>query len=405
MSIANIDLSAGSYVKAIQINDHMFFTVVNFQQLRNITRDPAVLQPNAAKRYPGDTDLENAVELHELVQRALQGSKKSNVAKYKEYIGKVVNGEPGVLPPIHLWSDKPLNLVTPGASEEAQVGFTTYGLIPTGDRLLSIDGETQLTAHYALDTDPAIDPETKDKHRVYNLGAIVHHGVSLQHARQYFHDLNVLAVRPNTSLGLAMDTQDPLMQVVDQVQHLPLLLGRVDTTARQLPKKNHGSKLVTLQALRQMVVNVAKGIGGIQYGSRPAPLDEVDLEALADVSKAVVGGFFDRFQAEIADREGTIAGAGPVLAAVGAMGNDVLNAPPYDRAHRVEELLDKLTTIDWAKGHHWVGVAGNYTSNGVFSTKGTKEVAYAVYAALNDSSSTSYQRIRVGTPTLSGLGS
>ena len=57
--------------------------------------------------------------------------------------------------------------------------------------------------------------------------------ISRSTARQYFHDLNVLAVRPNTSLGLSMDTKDPVMKVVGDLEaRIPALFGQVEKQAR-----------------------------------------------------------------------------------------------------------------------------------------------------------------------------
>lgn len=379
-----LDLSAGSYVRGISVNDTTFIAVLSFQQLKVITRDPALLQPNAKRPGSDADDLENEAEIHELIQRALTGSKKTNVGSYKNYIAGVVQGEVGVLPPVHLWSPEPLTLATQGVS--------TYGLVPSGEHLLAIDGETQLTAHYRLDADSAIPPELRKQHREYKLTAVVHHGVNVRAARQYFHDLNVLAVRPNTSLGLSMDTNDPLMQVVADIETLEVLLNRVDKMARQLPRRS--SKLVTLQSLRQMIVNIGKGISGVQYGARPAPVDDIDIEALTAVARELIDGFFKRFLPQIADRDNSLAGSGPVLAAVGAMGHAVLRAPAEDRSRLIEQLLHALDDVDWSKADHWVGIAGNYTSKGVFSAKGTKEVAYAVFNVLADPSNPGYHRIR-----------
>lgn len=383
-----LDLSAGSYVRGIPVDDTTFIAVLSFQQLKVITRDPALLQPNAKRPGSDADDLENEAEIHELIQRALTGSKKTNVGSYKNYIAGVVQGEVGVLPPIHLWSADPLSLATQGVS--------TYGLVPSGEHLLAIDGETQLTAHYRLDGDSAIPPELRKQHREHKLTAVIHHGVNVRAARQYFHDLNVLAVRPNTSLGLSMDTNDPLMQVVADIETLDVLLNRVDKMARQLPRKS--SKLVTLQSLRQMIVNIGKGISGVQYGARPAPVDDIDIEALTAVARELVGGFFKRFLPQIADRDNSLAGSGPVLAAVGAMGHAVLRAPAEDRNRLIEQLLSSLDDVDWSKSDHWVGIAGNYTSKGVFSAKGTKEVAYAVFNVLADPSNPGYHRIRSADP-------
>lgn len=88
------------------------------------------------------------------------------------------------------------------------------------------------------------------QHGLYPLITIIHHGIDVRAARQYFYDLNVLAVRPNTSLSLGMDSSDPLMNVVDELERrIGFLTGRVDRMARQLRKNS--SKVVTLQNLRQ----------------------------------------------------------------------------------------------------------------------------------------------------------
>jgi DNA sulfur modification protein DndB len=379
-----LDLSAGQYVRGIELNDHTFIAVTSFQQLKVITRDPALLQIGAKRPGSDADDLEHEATIHELIQRALTGSKSRNVGPYKDYIARIVQGETGVLPPMHLWSPDSLVIAKHGAS--------TYSLVPSGEHLLAIDGETQLTAHYRLDSDAGLSPEIRKAHREFRLGAIVHHGVEVVAARQYFHDLNVLAVRPNTSLGLSMDTNDPLMRVVGDVEALPVLIGRVDKQARQLSRRS--PKLVTLQSLRQLVVNVAKGISGVQYGAKPAPVDDVDLDALSQVSRALVEDFFELFLPEIADRDGSLAGSGPVLAAVGAMGHVLLRSPAEDRDRLRKELMASLADVDWSKGAHWVGIAGNFTPKGLFSAKGTKEVAYAVFNVLADPQNPGYARVR-----------
>lgn len=385
----DLDLSAGQYVKGIPLSETIFMATTNFKQLKVVTRDPALLQPTARRSGSDADELEEEAGIHELIQRALAGNKKSNVPSYRAYIEQMVAAErPGVLPPMHMWSEEPL-MVT-------RHGSTQYALIPNGDHVLAIDGETQLTAHWALQQSSAA-PEVKQRHRDYPLGAIIHHGISVQVARQYFHDLNVLAVRPNTSLGLSMDTNDPLMRVVGDVEAaIEFLRGRVDKQARQLPRRS--AKVITLQALRQMVINIARGISGVQYGAKPAPVDDIDLRELKAVAESWIGLFLNNFGHEVADRENTLAGSGPVLAAVGAMGNALLKTPASDRGALEVRLLDTLRNVNWSKGEHWVGIAGNFTASGVFSVKGTKEVAYAVFNVLTDPTNAGYTRIRTAPP-------
>ena len=381
-----LDLSAGAYVKGVRLNDTCFLATTTFQQLRTITRDPEVLQPGS-KRGNDDPAIADERAIHELVQRVMAGSKKSNVPRYTTYILELVRGErSGVLPPMHLWLPGKLDVVTHGG--------VTYALVPNGEFLLAIDGETQLTAHHALGRAVTVANETRTQHRQFPLAAVVHHGIPTRTARQYFHDLNLLAVRPNTSLGLSMDTLDPVMQIVADVEtNLEVLAGRVDKMSRQLPKKS--TKIVTLQNLRQMVVNIAKGISGVQYGSRPAPVTDIDLRELTAVATDWIGQFFHTFEKEIADRENYLTGNGPVLAAVGAMGHRLLREDASSRRTISDSMLRGLSRVDWTKDEHWLGIAGNYTSTGAFSVKGTKEVAYAVYNALTDQDNPGYEQVHI----------
>lgn len=384
MTTEDLDLSAGQYVKGIPLSDTVFLAATTFNQIKTITRHPVHLQSGTKRNLFDSDEIEEERDIHELIQRALTGNKAKNVAPYRRYIESVITGGAGVLPPMHLWSQDPLAVVRHGVSN--------YTLVPNGEHLLAIDGETQLTAHWTLN-EQATTPEVRKAHREFPIACVVHHGISVSTARQYFHDLNVLAVRPNTSLGLSMDTKDPIMKVVGDLEAaIPALQGRVDKQARQL--KKNSPKIVTLQSLRQMVVNVAKGISGVQYGARPAPIEEEALPDLKDVAITWIGAYLNTFEREIADRETSLASSGPVLAAVGAMGEVLLRSPQDRRADIQAQMLASLRQINWRKGDHWLGIAGNFTPGGVFSVKGTKEVAYAVFNALTDRENGSYNRIR-----------
>ncbi|MGL6234438.1 MAG: DNA sulfur modification protein DndB [Segniliparus sp.] len=379
-----LDLSAGYYVKGIPLSEKCFLATTHFDQVRVITRNPKHFKPGA-KLSPFDSDeLERERTIHELIQRALVGNKAKNVPSYRQYIESVALGGVGILPPIHLWSEDGLRPVLHDGIH--------YLLVPNGEHLLAIDGETQLAAHWELGEHPAT-PEIRKAHRDFPLACVIHHGVPVITARQYFHDLNVLAVRPNTSLGLSMDAKDPVMQVVSDVEAaVKVLQHGVEKQARQLKKNDH--KIVTLQALRQMVVNIAKGISGVQYGARPAPIDEAVIPDLKEVSIKWIERYFNEFLSEITYREKYLAGTGSVLASVGAMGEILLRQSPDERAETQDRLITMLREVNWEKGEHWIGIAGNFTPTGVFSVKGTKEVAYAVYNALTDPENSSYRRVR-----------
>jgi hypothetical protein len=384
MSLAGFDPSRGVHVKGIPLTSTSFLAVTNFNQLQAITRHPGDLQPSARiTGYDAEAISEEAA-LHELVQRALTGNKRSNVPRYTLYIEEVVNGvRKGVLPPMHLWSQEALEVLP---LENVQ-----FAVVPNGEHLLAIDGETQLTAHYELRR--RAEPETRDRHGAYPVPAVIHHGVSVDDARLYFHDLNVLAVRPNTSLGLSMNTADPIMKAVAQVENrVSFLNGRVERMARQLTKSS--PKVVTMQTLRQMVVNVGKGIAGVQYGARPVPTEGVDLDDVTEVAISWFSLFFETFRVEANDRDAYLLTSSPVLAAVGAMGNVILDAPHHQRDEIQKRMIESLQSVDWHKGAHWQGIAGRFSAKGVFTVSGTKEVGYGVFNVLVDAHNPNYTTVR-----------
>ena len=115
--MSDFDPSRGLHVRGIPVTAESFLAVTSFNQLQSFTRHPADLQPNARiSGYDADA-LADEASLHELIQRALTGNKKTNVGRYGVYIEDVVAGRrAGVLPPIHLWSPSALEVVQVGGS-------------------------------------------------------------------------------------------------------------------------------------------------------------------------------------------------------------------------------------------------------------------------------------------------
>jgi hypothetical protein len=378
---ASIDLAAGTYIRGLAVNEHQFLSCTSFAQLQSIMRDPRVFQQptkRTAGWYDGDpADLADEMAVHKLVQRAMAGAKKTNVPKYAQYIHDVVTGEiVGVLPAIHAWSIDAL--------ESVEYERGQYVLVPFGAHLLAIDGETQVTAHFAAAALYATE-EDKNRHREFPLAMIVHHGVPTAIARQYFHDLNIFPVRPNTSLGLSMDTRDPIMQVVGSLEgKVSVLKGRIEQQARQLAPKSE--MLMTVQSLRQFIIDAMLGMSGVQYGAKAAPVPAgVDLADVERVAEQWLSEYLDAFGDQVLDRAGTFAGSPPVLAAVGAIGNTILNTPVADREKAMAAEIKALTAVRWEKGDHWEGIAGK---------NGTKASAHLVYNALTNPQDAGYKKIR-----------
>lgn len=369
----------GHMLAGVQISQHLFLARVRATQLFQIAPDPRDAEDR--KKAEASKELRDLQEIREDVQRLFAGQKAKNVPDYADYIVAVLQGQDGMTPPIILYSEDGLEIEV----DEYGKGFLQ---VPFDRRLVAIDGETQLAARFEAIN---IDPETKRE----VVPVYVCHGRDKGFARQCFHDLNVLGVRPNAALSIGMDARDPLTRIAREIERrVPFLRGRVNKVRRQLPAAD--TDVVTITALRGACTTLAEGIAGVKYGTRPVHISDSMVDRVLDVAVEWFTGVTDAIGPAMEDRENKLASAPSVLAAVGAMGHELLNlddAPTRER--RCDALISRLRTVDWRRGKHWEGIAGKFTPKGAFSVGGSKETAYAVYDALNDETSAGYAQVRV----------
>lgn len=374
-----LNLTDGHLIAGVKINEHQFLGRLKAPQLFQIAPDPRDTENR--KKVDASKDLQDLHEIREEVQRLFAGQKAKNVASYAEYIVDVRAGHvDGITPPIILYSEERL------AEGEDDSGKELVQ-VPYDKRLVAIDGETQLAARFEAANR---DPNTRNEF----IAVYICHGRDKQWARQCFHDLNVLGVRPNAALSIGMDARDPLTRVAREVERrIPFFRDRVNKARRQLGA--HDPDVVTITSLRGACITLAEGIGGIRYGARPVPLssEQVDRTLIAAVEwfTAVT----DAIGPAIEDREAKLASAPTVLASIGAMGHELVNIDDAAlRETKTAALVRRLKSVDWRRGKHWEGIAGKFTPKGAFSVGGSKETAYAVYEALNDETSPGFVSVR-----------
>lgn len=369
----------GHIIAGTNIDDHRFLGKVQAAQLFQIAPDPRDTEDK--KKLAVNKEMQDLRSLRNEVQRLFEKAKKKNVPDYAKYIVDLHNGEDGITPVITLYSEQKLQI-------QEKVDGTAYIQIPWDLKLVAIDGETQLAARYEASS---MEPETKKE----SIPVYICHGKRKIWARQSFHDLNVLGVKPSAALSIGMDARDPITLVTRNVEKkVPFFYGKVNVSSRQLSKDS--AHVITLSGLRTACVTLAKGINGVQYGARPVSLDGMNVE---NIEKAAIDWFMavsEALRPSLEDRENKIAAAPSVFAAIGAIGNQVVGiADDDERKARCKELAESLQKIRWERGEHWTGIAGKYTPKGNFSVGGAKEVSYAVYSALTDPSSEGYKRIRM----------
>lgn len=98
----------------------------------------------------------------------------------------------------------------------------------------------------------------------------------------------------------------------------------------------------------------------------------------------------------IEDRAGSVAGSPAVLAAIGAVGHELVAIADQEaRTQELEEKIALLKTVDWRKGPHWVAIgAGTTTRSGDYVISGPKQAAHAIYKALADATEANFTAIR-----------
>ena len=136
-------------------------------------------------------------------------------------------------------------------------------LIPWGEHLVAIDGETQRIA-WQLAT--LQSPGLKAK----RVAVLIHHGKSIVEARQGFHDLNTKEVKPNAAVAISMDTRDPATGITRPVMEASdIIRDAVNLRRRQLRRTD--KEKLTISALRTGIVTTILGAPGLQVGVVSSP--------------------------------------------------------------------------------------------------------------------------------------
>ncbi len=370
----------GHIIAGTMIDDHRFVGRVRAAQLFQIAPDPRDTENK--KKLDASKELQDLRGVREEVQRLFEGAKKKNVQPYSEYIVGLAHGEDGITPVITLYSSDNLQV-------DQRDDGTAFIQVPWEERLTAIDGETQLAARHEAAN---LEPSTKQEF----VPIYVCHGKDELWARQCFHDLNTLGIRPNAALSIGMDARDPLTRVCREVERrVPFLTGRVNKVRRQL--RGTDTEITTIAALRGACVTFAKGINGVQYGARPVPMDDTDLGAIEARAIEWFEALTTALGPVLEDRESNVTASPAVLAALGAVGHTLsFTEDPTERIVKCRELANDMKAVVWSRGKAWEGIAGKFTPKGAFTLGGPKETAHAIYAALTNPASDGYKRVRPG---------
>lgn len=369
----------GQLITGLAVDENRFVSVMKFARLERLVDDP--LSASNAKVRDGSSRLTEYYDLHAEIQRAFDAGKKGNAHAYAHYIVNLINGANGDTPTIDLYTPTKL-LLHPDDRNKI--------LLPWGVVAVPFDGETQLAARFIA---AKLDPRTKEMPVVVTIT----HGKPVDYARQCFHDRNAYQRRAPVPVALAMDSRDPLIQVVRAIdERVPAAKGQILWRSRQMPQKGK-DHIAAASFIRTAVACFAHGIGGVQLTKAELP----DGMSQEDFTRRAIIWFtrvIEKVGPYMRDRENFVASSPAVWAALGAGGRQLADSGVSDTAaleSMADGLVGKLNGIDWSKGPHWVGIAVKSTGDGGYSfAGGAKDTGSIAHKALFDPTEAVFGQIR-----------
>jgi len=403
---AVINIDKGLPQRVQPVHEHKAITVMPVKRLMSLVPDSRHAEDVNALRYLSESEQDQA-RLRNEVQRLIKNTAKGkNAHRYASYIAKGQVGDWG-----NRWDTPPFTLWLPASLEIQEyagpLGTEYLAYLPEGVKGVLVDAETQLIAHYILLATPSDFGVTKQQVLDRQVPVEIIHGVTLDDARQIFHDRNLLGIVPNKTTALNTDTRDAATAVasdiMDAVQVTDPITGEVGTlrdyisvNKRQLGRAD--KQWMTLSTLRNFVVTAIFGRAGFDLTSRPVALDslpegckESDLDEVVEIATAL----FEEYSEEFSDRANTVITAPAVVAALGAVAHRSMSWSPAP--HRtVDDFIALLDLVNWKRDARvWDGVCAKITPSGSLSfAGGVKDSGSKTATAIEDDTAASYKQVR-----------
>lgn len=370
----NLTRVEGLVVPALVLDEHRTVVRLSCDQLLALVYGPHQTEENLGPYPP----VKHPWLAGRGVRASFLGAKERNVSEYAMHIYFERNC---MTPPIILYTDQSLTV-----HEDKDFAYLQ---IPAGIVLLTIDGATQLAARLGLLFEGMAEEASSEW-----IPVIICHGLSVEWAKQTFHDLNCLGVRADAIVRLMTDTYDSHTHMAQMVEDaVPLFRGRVNHSRRRL--KEHDVEIMTLRSLHCACDCFAYGITAVEGVS--SSVDPMPFERRERVARRAIDWFTslsEVLRPVLENRRQYVASGSAVLAALGAVGAPIADAKPSHLRTIKARQLDLLREVRWDKGPHWDRIAGEILPTGAFRMSGGNRTTYRVYSALTDSMDRAYSEIR-----------
>jgi len=211
----------GKLLQCLQVTDNIAIGVSTLDELETYgLKRPTQIEDAKKKDLGSDAILAAAHHVREAVQRRFDAARRKRAAAYGTYLaGLITGGVNGGVPPITLYCP------TSGTPTEGGL------LLPHSSPLVTLDGETQTEARFALRES---EPDSGEVSVMF----VLYHGINEHHAGNIMHDFNVFAHPVAETKVSALNHNGALTSiVVDAIQELGIHTDRIQRHS-PTPNKN-----------------------------------------------------------------------------------------------------------------------------------------------------------------------
>jgi DGQHR domain-containing protein len=211
------------------------------------------------------------------------------------------------------------------------------------------------------------------------ISVVIFANIEEEYEQQLFHDLNLLAKRPNKSISLKFDHTNPYNFMAKELarENEYFILYGIDTEKTQLRESN--PNLMLLSTLRNTISYI---IAGTDNDKRNVLTNE-NYDEWKQTVNDVFNTVFEKLPNDCNDRSKYIIGLAATIQGIGKYVNSILNS---DNVLDWKEVLQRLNEINWRHNNSmWNAYGGSYDADkGRFVFNGTGSGVNGVAKALND---------------------
>lgn len=206
---------------------------------------------------------------------------------------------------------------------------------------------------------------------------VIFTGIDQKGEQQLFHDLNLLAGKPNKSIALNFDSSDLYNRLAKELakNNEQLLRLKIETEKTQI--RGNNNQIMVLSTLRNMLCYIITGANKDKEGI----LNIETYNEFYNTLDEIINLLFEVLPEDASNREKYIIGTAATVQGIGKYLNEVIyNQNNLDWQSEIE----KLGTIDWSHSSSvWEGYGGSYIpEKNKFVFTGTSAGINGVYEAL-----------------------